>query len=89
MWCGSLLVYLAVVWDKASIRLICKPCMDTIFRSLIRRSGSTKREMRKQVEQLNGCFILTGQETPGTNRDLDENNKCVFFSTRKRNQRET
>eukprot|EP00435_Cladocopium_sp_Y103_P038419 s1353_g10.t1 len=29
-------------------------------------------EMRKQVEQLNGCCILTGQETPGTNRKLRE-----------------
>ena len=27
-------------------------------------------EMRKQVEQLNGCIILTGQETPGTKRSL-------------------
>ena len=27
-------------------------------------------EMRKQVEQLNGCIILTGQETPGAKRSL-------------------
>lgn len=27
-----------------------------------------EEEMRKQVEQLNGCIILTGQETPGTGR---------------------
>jgi len=26
--------------------------------------------MRKQVEQLNGCMILTGQETPGTGSAL-------------------
>lgn len=31
-----------------------------------------EEEMRKQVEQLNGCFVLTGQETPGTNRVLDD-----------------
>lgn len=30
-----------------------------------------EEEMRKQVEQLNGCIILTGQETPGTNRDSE------------------
>ena len=29
-----------------------------------------EEEMRKQVEQLNGCIILTGQETPGTSRSL-------------------
>ncbi|CAJ1423131.1 unnamed protein product, partial [Effrenium voratum] len=31
-----------------------------------------EEEMRKQVEQLNGCIILTGQETPATNRKLRE-----------------
>ena len=31
-----------------------------------------EEEMRKQVEQLNGCCILTGQESPGTNRRLRE-----------------
>lgn len=34
-----------------------------------------EEEMRKQVEQLNGCIILTGQETPGTGRVLAE---CVW-----------
>ena len=29
-------------------------------------------EMRKQVEQLNGCCVLTGQETPATGRKLRE-----------------
>ena len=38
-----------------------------------------EEEMRKQVEQLNGCFILTGQETPGTNRDLERITMCIFF----------
>ena len=27
-----------------------------------------EEEMRKQIEQLNGCIILTGQETPGSGR---------------------
>ena len=31
-----------------------------------------EEEIRKQIEQLNGCCILTGQETPGTNRKLKE-----------------
>ena len=29
-------------------------------------------EMRKQVEQLNGCIILTGQAAPAANRKLRE-----------------
>ena len=31
-----------------------------------------EEEIRKQIEQLNGSCILTGQETPGTNRKLKE-----------------
>ena len=31
-----------------------------------------EEEMRKQVGQLNGCIILTGQETPGTGRKIRE-----------------
>ncbi|CAJ1459066.1 unnamed protein product, partial [Effrenium voratum] len=37
-------------------------------------------EMRKQVEQLNGCCILTGQKTPGTNRRLREDLFKKFMS---------
>lgn len=33
-----------------------------------------EEEMRKQVEQLNGCIILTGQETPGTRSALVDGN---------------
>ncbi|CAL1137736.1 unnamed protein product [Cladocopium goreaui] len=34
--------------------------------------GWNEDEMRKQIEQLNGCFVLTGQEAPGTNKRLRE-----------------
>ena len=37
-------------------------------------------EMRKQVEQLNGCCVLTGQETPGTGRRLREDLYKKFAS---------
>ena len=37
-------------------------------------------EMRKQVEQLNGCCILTGQETPATSRKLREDLYKKFAS---------
>ena len=37
-------------------------------------------EMRKQVEQLNGCCILTGQETPATGRKLREDLYKKFAS---------
>ncbi|CAJ1439678.1 unnamed protein product, partial [Effrenium voratum] len=37
-------------------------------------------EMRKQVEQLNGCCILTGQETPATGRKLREDLYKKFVS---------
>ncbi|CAE7501083.1 unnamed protein product, partial [Symbiodinium necroappetens] len=37
-------------------------------------------EMRKQIEQLNGCFILTGQEAPGTSRRLREDLYKKFLS---------
>ena len=30
--------------------------------------GFNEEEMRKQVEQLNGCIILIGQETPASGR---------------------
>ena len=36
--------------------------------------------MRKQVEQLNGCCILTGQETPATSRKLREDLYKKFAS---------
>ena len=37
-------------------------------------------EMRKQVEQLNGCCVLTGQETPATGRKLREDLLKKFAS---------
>ncbi|CAE7603156.1 unnamed protein product [Symbiodinium natans] len=39
-----------------------------------------EEEMRKQVEQLNGRFVLTGQEAPGTNRRLREDLYKKFMS---------
>lgn len=40
-----------------------------------------EEEMRKQVEQLNGCIILTGQETPGTGRISAARTRVMFTST--------